>query len=696
MLRLTRVPSGVVGALLIVTVLITSAVGGAATPIDPVVPSHGDSTVGFDGSVLSAVEVQGYVEIALRGTTDASVAGHYTVEVDGADLTDVVSILGSGDGTGGVVTLMPDTGGDAHQLNEIVVQLDTPGLGPIPVTATGAHLGPAVADSDPIVKGTLVAYATNGHDVAFDLMADGQVIRSASTGPNSSVYVLDTADLDVGRTYWINETDSMERTAFELVDLGLSVAAESTTVFQNERLRAEVSIRPDAPEGLSQRESRWQLVDENGVVVDEMVDNFLGEPGDIFYENATRPPGVYTVRIIDVYSGTTAETAPITVSDVTPEALFTRSVYSDERGDVVEFTVALRGTRTAYVRLGSNEAGFNTSFFVEDGDEDGEVGVAFNTWKTTDRAEVFLSELDEDDAIYGDTNDLVELAVPIEPGVYDLGVATGGRVTDVSSVVVGEPSVDELVVNIGAATATVETRAEFDEWLVERLWMSVGDYLIIEVHASGLEGSFPDQLAAKRLDGTMDGVLLRLTEINPGTGETPTVILGNDPFLIILDDTVNDTFYAVLEVGAVFETGDVVEAEFIIDETNPLYTGPQRVHSFVNVSIDFVRFYEDPVIVEADAGQTIRGWTSRAPGTTIELVVVAQNDAFPDKPATTTVQPDGTWSATFDFSGDPPGTEFVVEVTSPVPGSAIGRIEGSAGPAPTPTEPETPAPTQSP
>lgn len=101
------------------------------------------------------------------------------------------------------------------------------------------------------------------------------------------------------------------------------------------------------------------------------------------------------------------------------------------------------------------------------------------------------------------------------------------------------------------------------------------------------------------------------------------------------------------------------------------------------------------LVLDTSANQTIRGTTALDPGTKLEVQVHATKQFFMSVPVT--VQPDGTFNATFNFTEYESGTEFGVvvgrsrnnssefEALAAVDGVLHGRSNQTAAPSTTAT-----------
>lgn len=102
---------------------------------------------------------------------------------------------------------------------------------------------------------------------------------------------------------------------------------------------------------------------------------------------------------------TTAEAdASIEVTEAgEPTAEFDQSTYSEEAGDIVEFTVNMEHTPSAQIEMIEENDNYNPTLEVTDADGDGEVTVYFN---------MYLAGQNNDNAFYTaeDSNDEVVIA----------------------------------------------------------------------------------------------------------------------------------------------------------------------------------------------------------------------------------------------------------------------------------------------
>jgi len=152
------------------------------------------------------------------------------------------------------------------------------------------------------------------------------------------------------------------------------------------------------------------------------------------------------------------------------------------------------------------------------------------------------------------------------------------------------------------------------------------------------------------------------------------------------DDTALETNFTVLQddAGAFDFTTD---AEFDDDENSETFVEFGANEPDVNV--------DEPFNVSQAEGQTVTGDTNIAPGTELSLRIRSDDGVSPSflKTASPVVQPDGTYSATFDFSEQSVGDEYTIEVnTNTLPDGPVeedGQVVGAVATDTATPEPDT-------
>ncbi|RQG98533.1 BGTF surface domain-containing protein [Natrarchaeobius oligotrophus] len=110
------------------------------------------------------------------------------------------------------------------------------------------------------------------------------------------------------------------------------------------------------------------------------------------------------------HDSTAEDSVTIEVADEDVDVNFDQTVYTQTAGDVVEFTVELEDTDSAYIQFGDEDAGFVDILYVEDDEDDGEVTVQVNT-----RAVGVDSSADSED-VYDAGDDVVKSMIIDEGG----------------------------------------------------------------------------------------------------------------------------------------------------------------------------------------------------------------------------------------------------------------------------------------
>jgi PGF-CTERM protein/surface glycoprotein (TIGR04207 family) len=557
-----------------------------------------------------------------------------------------------------------------------------------------------------IYQGTTVAIYDTSTSPPTDFEIEGDdtdYFQSFSSGSNSEVFFLDTSNLDLD-TYDFNGNSN-----FTVRDLGLDVEIDDLNVSADEQIEVTASATA------SQRPVTIELIDEAGDGDTVQTENVnLGGQGEV---TVNFGPGVdegdYVVQVTDDDSAVEVESSTITVEEDDDDAQFVESSVNGARGDIVEMTVEIEDTDFATITAGEVDGseGFVANATVEDEDDDGQVTVYFNTFdlveNETDTGDAnpgqpFAVDDDSDDSI--DSQDLTDnVSDLVDAGQYDLEVSAGDT-----------PSADTSDGADGVATLTLDPRST--ETL--RMWtgskdeigtvgdledvnealnngeitqsseVAVGDYAVHQLVSTGLEGA----LDAREKEDVTDAFLtqaqgniteLSIEESDPGANQDARELNLAQNNVTVIADGPNDTYFVFLDTdqGLDFNNGDSLpqqddtglEANFTV-----ISNDASAVGDFTPDELDddegeetFVEFNANEVDAEVDEpfdvsqaeGQTISGTTNIAPGT--ELTVrVRSDDVNPSflKTASSVVQSDGTYSATFDFSEQSVGDEYDIQV----------------------------------
>ncbi|UVE50482.1 surface glycoprotein [Haloferax larsenii] len=572
--------------------------------------------------------------------------------------------------------------------------------------------------------------------------------RDGSTGSNSEVFVFDTSDRNTER-YNITIGSTMDEKV-QIRDLGLNVTIDDLNVTDEDLIEGDVSARAH------QRNIEIRLLDDDGDEVEEVTISATTDgQGDYEFEfNASSEDidtGDYTVEVFDKASGVTVESDTITVTEAGEgKANFAQSVVTDQRGDVVAIPVTLSNTDQATVTIGTESQGYEANVTVEDGDEDGEVVILWDSSESesTTLADVFDVEDGDDEVLTpndGDTDVSQPTSDLIDSGDYDLEVRTGTDdakdADNVGTLVLEDASVDTVAMWTAPDAESFSDLDDVNEALengniTQDSKIAFGDKAVVQIVAPGLEGSVgaQDDETPNFFSGDYnDSYRLTVNQSNPGPNRDPKII--NVSNASVIADGDNDTYFVVFnteEIEAVrdendngvidngettdvdLEDDDAFNVEFkmiadedvsssgigLVDEDTSMTT------SFENIEAEHT-FDMDPVNVTNADGQTVTGTTDVAPGTELTIRVKSDGDTQPRflKTATAYVTENNTFSATFDFSEQNVGDTFTVTASGAgdvasdeeVDGNVVESVETTETPEETTETPEetteTPEPT---
>ena len=612
------------------------------------------------------------------------------------------------------------------------------------------------------------AIVFSGENVVFDTTddtgADQYVLRSGSPDDSNTaertlsvqengLIVLDTGGLDTGSYYITNDGASSADLSFDVIDQEFSAsfaadevgnigAAGDTTVnFESDNRGSDFDV----------------VVTSDDLDDDEVADIFGVENTDVDGDGAAADDGVvvenvgdgteYGVSFADVDAGNysfdfaVADTdatasADIEVSDTSEGAASFNHTGSlnTPQGNVAEITVDLTGAASSGTLVigDQQQDGYQANVSFTDGDDDGQVTVQFNTYLAGNSDAMVVSAADEDDSatLTGES----ELSNIAAQGDYTLAVSTAGSAAqtleepqELSTLYLGERSTDGMNMwtapgnaaldadGDGAVTADDVSALVEDGAVTQDSSITMGDYAIHEISATGLEGlvdaegGFADAIASGSLGLTVE----QTNQIQNRDPKTLNVTNSLNAISVVSGD---GTYYVVVDLeSADFERngddvdladGDEFDATFTVADDRLLNSESDDAHETASASFEVeaasTTLDSDPVEVEAASNQTIAGQTNLAPGTelTIRVRSVDTQPGFYDT-ETVTVGEDGNFAAEFGFSEQSAGDTFTVNVRKSgteqvsVDGEVVEQV-GTATPTatPEPTETATPEPTE--
>ncbi|KOX92017.1 hypothetical protein AMS69_15845 [Haloarcula rubripromontorii] len=675
----------------------------------------------------------GTVELALNGSTGSAVPrGNIDVYIDGNENPgnyNVSSVDGTDDGTTGrlAFSLAQDvqpnrnltvkvtglSGGDGTVVaQDIDVTSETISTSGSNDTDINAFRGEVIAINDSDADAT-----NNGPSIEVD---GDSVVLSDSYTDNSEVYTVDTSDLDTGEDYTIS-VDNTEEAVVTISDLSLEVnidddVGDGANIDDTDTLAVNVSTnRGGEPANAT-------LFNEDDDKVDTIVKNLQGNSNVVFdFGNQSADDSPYYVEVTDNQTGVSAESDQINVSESDDgEASFETGTVQDELGDVANITVQMSNTEDAVINVGSQE---DDNYYIQgqltDEDGDGEVTVQFNSYTAgTNNNNTVLSvpgDDDLDDVEEGGSFNRGDLSDDaLEAGSYSINVTAGTSPDVTSPDAVGTLRLNENSVE-SIKTWAAPSDAEIDDDdvdiydrigvnLTESDDLAAEDVVVHEIQASGIEGALeyeeedgsasdateafitatdttPDRINSS--DTTDSGLRLYVnrTDVGANAEEQPIDFSNSSGAVTVVDDPDNNTYFVAVDTSDVaFENGNTIVSEEdtrlnatfsvregpLTDDRNSdsaIYTTSER-DATLNLDDSGV------VTVSAAAGQEVTGTTNVAPGSELEVEMESESEANPFvlRPETD-VAPDGTYTATADFSEYSAGTNFTVQ-TLDVDGSS--------------------------
>ena len=467
-----------------------------------------------------------------------------------------------------------------------------------------------------------------------------------------------------------------------------------------------------------------ELVDGDTTVEDDLVIvSGVGDEDELTLDFDDTEAGEYDITV-EVADTTVSATETIEVSDIADgDVSFDESFITEEQGDIAEITIQFEGDQDeAFLRIGDeDDVGYESNITVDSEGAD-EVTIGFNTYAAGDAAldDNLVTVVSEDgDITFEEQTE--GLGAILATGTYpiELSDESHDEIADDNSVDVGdldieERSVDDFLLWTASDDVfdtvldededdradTVLSAAE-DGTVQQTDTIAGGDVLIHDLQASGLEGLIESDVD-EAIDGDLDSILstLTATDATAGTGTdlrirqtsdtTPPnsdrkrvnvtasagafdVIEGEDRYFL----AVNPDEFVFQDTSNEVEDGDAFNVRLRIKDDRLLNVDEDELDDaddiedfYETVTATFT--YEDaegefdePVEVEAGEEQSITGTSNVAPGQELTVrvrsasgvspgFVLSQNDV--------TIDSDGSFEATLDFSESSVGDEFTATV----------------------------------
>lgn len=523
--------------------------------------------------------------------------------------------------------------------------------------------------------------------VAGDGTSD-EFVREVETDANGH-YVFDTADLS-GDYYF--EDSSGTTTQVEVREQTITTTfgedfvsngdTGNTVEFDGDSNRATSDVTVSA-DGLTATQLDAIFANYGGTVqMDSTNDtitlvDYSNDNNNAFNLNFSGvEKGDYTFNF-DVADSTASSSTSLTVNDAgEADAQFSNSILSEERGNVVEFTVNVENTNTADVEVGGKDVSYTADLTVTDENDDGEVTVYFNTYTAGDGSgAAFSTDADSDDTVTVNSESTIAVD-KLQKASYDLSAFAGGEETDVAVVNLNERSTDGATIHTAPAGASLTSVDQIANATSEDSSIAQGDKVVVQIDVSGLEGSALSS-SADLVKGSAfaqsDGAYVTIEQQNPGQNTQPKTLDVSKGTLV--QDDENDSYYLVFDSSDLnVEADEEYEATFTLDENSDFVENEDATEEVTDsfnvveqtVSFDAMTEAEDGTDLlsyelSQDKTVTVSGDSTLAAGSEFTVRVRSDGSSPFLKSQEVTVQDDGSFAATFDMSSVEKGTEFTTE-----------------------------------
>jgi PGF-CTERM protein len=355
------------------------------------------------------------------------------------------------------------------------------------------------------------------------------------------------------------------------------------------------------------------------------------------------------------------------------DASFDQSIYQEHAGDTAEFTVELENTDSGTVTIEESDDNYEATLEVEDGNDDGEVTVLFNTYLAGSGEDGTFSTVDDNDSVtvvdenaefdYEDGERLLPASFNMQLFVND-----DNRV-DVATLNLSHGSIDSVTSGTAPSDADLDDVEDITDAATASNEIAEGDNVLFSFEASGVfgaieAGNFEEyfNLVLEQTNNQYDDG----TELDPDDDYRLVEDAENDRFFVVLtmDDLEAGDEYELRLEPAVDEEGNIDSLYFIDDEEykKGVDVIVSTQFSVVERTVEFDGMDKEDVLrVPISEDATISGETTVAPGSEISVEIDGDGFLMTD---TVEVDENGTFTATFDTSQQEAGQEF--EVTAEI------------------------------
>jgi len=168
------------------------------------------------------------------------------------------------------------------------------------------------------------------------------------------------------------------------------------------------------------------------------------------------------------------------------EATFSQGTYTQNQGDMVEFTIDMSDTSVATLKFAEDD--YDLEFDVEDTDNSGDAVIRMDTYLAGDHSDKNVSDVfepaDGTDIDYG-SDDLPAVSGPFDTGLYTMELNVNDRDTDMATLWLTERESDNINTWVMPHDKDA-TLSDLEEYGTQQDNVAMQDMFVVEVEASGL------------------------------------------------------------------------------------------------------------------------------------------------------------------------------------------------------------------
>jgi hypothetical protein len=639
-----------------------------AVPAAASATPHVQSAVEYDGTIEltfdESVEQVSLEKLWVNGISKGSVASDATVTMDPDDDQRATIELPQAYSSGVTLEVRIDVETPDGDQKETTNTVETTNI----VIQSGESTG-----TPTVYQGEVIALLSNQTDkrVTFGNTVD-------TTRQNSTVYHYDTGSLAPG--IYDVEFESGAAASFEVRESSLTLTTDGN-ITAADNITADIeSNRSSGAFTVSVLTSDEELVrSEDGRYMNGTATVDLGRVDG----------GDYTVEVEDPRTRKT-DSASVTVSCAggCGTLVHIDGVTREHAGDVAHIDLELVDTDEATMTIGSRDDGYYANLHLTDGDGDGEVTVAFNSYTAgASQADRPVWAVDPADSVElvaeggafqtddpaEDTLDPGEYSVNASGGHYSYETADspGREISTVSLLHLEERTAGNVTiwrapghVDVGSLSAS-DLQDRTAPLLTDADTIATQDLLLVELNTTGVAGQLANaETESERLAILTQkdrGLSLTAKQTNPAAGDDAHEIDFEATTTAVVTDPKNDTYYILRPVQDEDATGSsAVEPgnEYAVNHSlsgDSDFTGtpPRTAPAFEIVETDVsIPAGNQTLDLRPTSGQALTGQTTIAPGSTITLNLSGEGGNQIHSAETTVEQTEMNGAATFGTAVD--------------------------------------------